>query len=71
MNMDKNLERAGYEIIFNPTGDGNCFYSSAAKQQGLETQSLKNEIFNYLEKHQFDVSIYSWFVLDYHFLTFK
>ena len=35
------MEKLGYLVTFNPPGDGDCFYSSAAQALGLATQSLK------------------------------
>jgi len=57
--MEKKLDNLGFEVTFNPPGDGNCFYSSAAHALGIETQSLEKVVFDYLKNHQFDVSIYS------------
>ena len=51
------MEKLGYRVTFNPPGDGDCFYSSAAQALGLATQSLKMVILDYLNSHQFDVSI--------------
>ena len=36
--MEKRVGRLGYEVAFNPPGDGDCFYASAAKTLGIETQ---------------------------------
>jgi len=55
--MEKRVERLGYEVTFNPPGDGDCFYGSAAKVLEIETQSLKNVVFDFLKSHQFDASI--------------
>ena len=55
--MEKIVERLGYEVTFNSPGDDDCFYTSAAKALGIETQSLKKMVFNFLRNHQFDVSI--------------
>ena len=55
--MEKRVERFGYEVTFNPRGDGDFFYASAAKALGIETQGLKNVIFDFLKSHQFDASI--------------
>ena len=49
--MEKRVEQLGYDVAFNPPGDGDCFYASAAKALGIETQGLKKV------SHQFDVSI--------------
>lgn len=58
--MEKELRRRiaqeGFEISFNPPGDGNCFYRAAAFQLGLQSEILHKRIFDYLEGHQFDVS---------------
>jgi len=50
-------ERLGYEVTLYPLGDGDCFYASAARALGIETQSLKKVVFDFLKSHQFDVSI--------------
>jgi len=55
--MEKRVEHLGYEVTFNPPGDGDCFYASAAKALQIETQSLKKVVFDFLKRHQFDVSI--------------
>jgi len=55
--MEKIVERLGYEVTFNPPGDGDCFYASEAKALGIETQSLKKVVFDFLKSHQFDVTI--------------
>ena len=47
----------GYEVSFNPPGNGDCFYASAAKALKIETQSLKKVVFDFLKSDQFDVSI--------------
>ena len=57
--MEEYLDRAGFEITFNPTGDGNCSYSSAAQQLGIEAQSVKNVVFDYLGKQQYNMSMES------------
>ena len=53
------VEHLGYNIAFNPPGDGHCFYASVAKALGIETQGLKKVIFDFLKRYmyQFDVSI--------------
>ena len=55
--MEKRVERFGYEVTFSPPGNGDFFYASAAKALGIETQGLKNVIFDFLKNHQFDASI--------------
>ena len=55
--MEKRVERFGYEVTFNPPGDGDFFYASETKALGIETQGLKNVIFDLLKSHQFDASI--------------
>ena len=59
LEMESKLEQLGFEVSFNPPGDGDCFYSSGAKALGIPSQTLKNVVFDYLRNHQFDVSIYS------------
>ena len=55
--MEKRVERLEYDVAFNPPGDGDFFYASAAKALGIETQGLKKVIFDFLKSHQLDVSI--------------
>ena len=54
--MEKRVKCLGYEDTFNAPGDGDCLYASAAKALGIETQSLKKVVFDFLKSHQFDVS---------------
>ena len=56
MELQRRTAEEGFEIAFNPPGDGNCFYRAAAFQLGFKSQILHNLIFAYLEGHQFDVS---------------
>jgi len=56
MELQRRIAEEGFEIVFNPPGDGNCFYRAAAFQLGFKSQILHNLIFDYLEGHQFDVS---------------
>ena len=55
--MDKRVEQLGYNVVYNPPGDGDCFYALAARALRIESQGLKNVIFEFLKSHQFDVSI--------------
>ena len=56
--MDKRVEQLEYDVVYNPPGDvGDCFYGLAAKALRIETQGLKNVIFDFLKSHQFDVNI--------------
>jgi len=50
--MEKRVERLGYEVTFNAPGDGDCFYTSAAKALQMETQSVKKVVFDFLKSHQ-------------------
>ena len=54
---EKRVERLGYDVAFNPPGDGDCFYASAAKALEIETPGLKKVIFDFLKSYQFDVFI--------------
>lgn len=56
MELRQRIEEEGFEIAFNPPGDGSCFYRAAAFQLGLKLEILHNLIFNYLGNHQFDIS---------------
>ena len=51
MELQQRIEE-GFEIAFNPPGDGSCFYRAAAFQLGFKSEILHNLI----ESHQFDVS---------------
>ena len=55
--MDERVEQLGYNVVYNPPGEGDCFYASAATALRIETQGLKNVIFEFLKSHQFDESI--------------
>ena len=35
--MEKRVERLGYDVSFNPPGDGGFFYTLAAKALGIGT----------------------------------
>ena len=52
MELQQRIEEEGFEIAFNPPGDGSCFYRAAAFQLGFKSEILHNLI----ESHQFDVS---------------
>ena len=55
--MKKRVERLRYDVSFNPPGDDDFFYASAAKVLGIETQGLKKVIFDFLNCHKLDVNI--------------
>ena len=58
--LDKTLERLRLEVTFNPPGDGDCFFGSAAQQLGLlgiESLSLKTLVFDYLKNRRFDMLV--------------
>ena len=52
----KRINEEGFELDFDPVGDGNCFYEAAGHQLGL----VKNLIFDYLSTHRFDVCTLSY-----------
>ncbi|KAJ7381965.1 hypothetical protein OS493_037986, partial [Desmophyllum pertusum] len=59
MEMEKELRRRiaqeGFEISFNPPGDGNCFYRAGWRSSlDFSQRILHKRIFDYLEGHQFD-----------------
>ena len=56
MELRRRIVEEGFEMAFNPPGDGNCFYRAAAFQLGFKSQILHNLIFYYLEGHPFGVS---------------
>ena len=51
--MDERVEQLGYNVVYNSPGDGDCFYASAARALRIETQGLKNVIFDLLKSLQF------------------
>ena len=60
MELQQRIEEEGFEIAFNPPGDGSCFYRAAAFQLGFKSaEILHNLIFDYLESHQSDVSYFT------------
>jgi len=55
--MHRRIAASGYNIVYNPDEDSiNCFYRAAAYQLGIEWESVKEQIFNYLEDNRHDVS---------------
>ena len=50
------IDLEGFEKSYDPEGDGDCFYNAAAFQLGRDGRGLKNEIFEYLTRNQYDVS---------------
>ena len=50
------IDLEGFEKSYDPEGDGDCFYNAAAFQLGRDGTGLKNEIFEYLTRNQYDVS---------------
>lgn len=59
LDMGSKFEKLGYDVVFNPPGDGNCFYSSAATALKIPLEMLKSVVFDHLKANQYDVSIYS------------
>ena len=55
MELQQRIEEEGFEIAFNPPGDGSCFYRAAAFQLGFKSEILHNLI----ESHQFDASYFT------------
>ena len=54
--LSQRIELHGFEKSFDPKGDGDCFYNAAAFQLGRNGTELKNEVFDYLDQNQYDVS---------------
>ena len=57
--MESKFEKLGYDVVFNPPGDGNCFYSSAASALKIPLAMLKSVVFDHLKENRYDVSIFS------------
>ena len=55
--MDKESRTVRIRRCLQSPGDGDCLYASAARALRIETQGLKNVIFDFLKSHQFDVRI--------------
>ena len=56
------LERVtteGFEIDFDPPGDGMCFYAATGHQLGMSANAVHKLIFNYLRQHRYEVRICS------------
>ena len=58
MELQQRIEEEGFEIAFNPPGDGSCFYRAAAFQLEFKSEILHDLVFDYLESHQFDISYF-------------
>ena len=59
------LERVrgeGFEVDFDPPGNGMCFYAATGHQLGMSANAVHKLIFNYLHHHRYKVCI-SGFVL--------
>ena len=57
--LEKTLARLGFELTFNPPGDGDCLFSSAASLESKARASIiKTLVLDYLKNHLFDVSIF-------------
>ena len=54
----KRLTNVEFELIFDPPGDGMCFYAAAAYQLQMNTTTLRDVIFDYLQRNTFDVCIW-------------
>ena len=39
--MDKRVEQLEYNVVYNPPGDGDCFYALAAMAPGPEERDLR------------------------------
>ena len=52
------LLKKGFEIAYNPRGDGNCFFAAVAYQMAQQDgHKLKELSFAWLQNNRFDVSI--------------
>ncbi|KAK3710649.1 hypothetical protein QZH41_010998, partial [Actinostola sp. cb2023] len=58
LELSKDLE-AGYQVSHDPGSDGNCFYRAAAFQLGLPWESVKDDVFHYLQLNQYDSPTYA------------
>ena len=54
--LSQRIDSEGFEKSYDPEGDGDCFYNAAAFQLERDGSVLKNEIFEYLTRNQYDVS---------------
>lgn len=55
--QQKLLERVkgeGFEVDFNPRGDGMCFYASAGHQLCMTAHGVQELLFNYLHDHRYE-----------------
>ena len=51
----------GFEVDFDPPGNGMCFYAATGHQLGMSTNAVQKLIFNYLHHRRYEVCI--WFRL--------
>ena len=55
--MQEKYGNLGFNTVFNPGGDGKCFYSAATYQLGTNKKKVKDAVFGFLKSHRFDVSM--------------
>ena len=55
--LESRIKEADLKITFNPPGDGLCFYAAAGHQLGLSAETVRDRVFEFLEKNRYDVSI--------------
>ena len=55
--FQKRIDKNGFQVSFDPRGDGNCFFSAAGFQLGRDEAKHKEATFKYPERQQIDVSI--------------
>ena len=55
--LKSRIDEAGLIITDDPPRDGLCFYRAAGYQLDLSGETVRDRVFEYLEKNRYDVSI--------------
>ena len=53
--------REGFDVNFDPPGNGMCFYAATGHQLSMSANTVHNLIFNHLHQHGYEVCV--WFHL--------
>ncbi|KAL9961802.1 hypothetical protein ACROYT_G030823 [Oculina patagonica] len=48
------VKREGFEVDFDPPGNGMCFYAAAGHQLGMNAIAVQRLLFNYLHHHRYE-----------------
>ena len=64
-NLLERVRGEGYEVDFDPPGNGMCFYAATGHQLGMSASAVQKLLFNYLHHHRYEVCILFLLILTY------